>query len=415
MACTEATKTMTRRDLRGRSPAPWVLLLTTTLAACASEPVSNGLATVEVTPGATLLVGVGSTVRLQASVFDSTGRALEGRAVAWASGDGAVVTVDDGGLVTAVGAGVATVTAQADGVTDAATVEVYIPPEVASYEPGTSYFGRREYIEYVPGELPLVISAPHGGDLEPEEMANRTYGTMVRDSNTRETLLAVREAFLERTGAAPHIVISHLRRTKLDPNRDSVEAAQGDPYALQAWREFQGFIETGSATVVEDHGTGLYLDLHGHGHDIDRVELGYLLSANDLNRPDDELDSPTFAEKSSVRALFHATDIPFSRLIRGPESLGGLLGELGVRSVPSPGDPRPGSDPYFSGGHNTLRHGSRDTQVGVSGIQLELHFEGVRDTPANRSAFGLRLAAAVELFVEAHYGSFAPVVMPGGE
>jgi hypothetical protein len=40
--------------------------------------------------------------------------------------------------------------------------------------PGNSVFGQRNFIEYVPGELPLVIAAPHGGRLTPAEIPNRT-------------------------------------------------------------------------------------------------------------------------------------------------------------------------------------------------------------------------------------------------
>ena len=42
---------------------------------------------------------------------------------------------------------------------------------------------------------------------------------------------AEREAFLEQTGRSPHVIISHLAPTKLDANREIVEAALGDPFA----------------------------------------------------------------------------------------------------------------------------------------------------------------------------------------
>ena len=93
------------------------------------------------------------------------------------------------------------------------------------------------------------------------------------------------------------------QRTKLDPNRSLEEGAQGSPFAELAWAEFHAFIEVAEGTVAGAFGSGLYLDLHGHGHDIPRVELGYLLSAEDLGRPDAELDDPSIAAGSSIRAL----------------------------------------------------------------------------------------------------------------
>ena len=42
-----------------------------------------------------------------------------------------------------------------------------------TYLPGVSYFGRSNYIEYIAGDLPIIISAPHGGALIPAEMPDR--------------------------------------------------------------------------------------------------------------------------------------------------------------------------------------------------------------------------------------------------
>jgi len=155
--------------------------------------------------------------------------------------------------------------------------------------PGESYYGRNEYTRYLPGTLPLVVSAPHGGFLEPSEIPDRTYGTTVTDRNTVELALAVRDAVEELTGAYPHVILSRLDRIKLDPNREIVEAAQGDPEAERAWWEFQTFIEEAEALVEDTYGDGFYIDLHGHGHDLQRLELGYLLTATDLANPDGAL------------------------------------------------------------------------------------------------------------------------------
>jgi hypothetical protein len=240
------------------------------------------------------------------------------------------------------------------------------------------------------------------------EIPDRTWGTTDTDRNTIETLFAVRDALVERTGKAPHLVISHLRRTKLDPNREIEEAAQGSPFAENAWEEFQRYLDVAAGLVIGTYGSGLYLDLHGHGHAIARVELGYLLSAADLDRTDAQLDAGEYAARSSIRALALGTPLAFSKLLRGPASFGARLGAEGIPSVPSPGDPSPGAgaSEYLSGGYNTARHGSRDGGR-VSAIQMELHFTGVRDTEENRRAFARALARAVELYMTEHWGYFA--------
>jgi hypothetical protein len=179
----------------------------------------------------------------------------------------------------------------------------------------------------------------------------------------------MREAFLELTGHAPHIVISRLARTKLDPNREIAEAAQEDPFAENAWREFQSWIRMARTEVETGFTRGMYFDVHGHGHEIDRIELGYLLTAL---------------------------------------SFGGYLEAEGFRSVPSPSDPHPDGAPYFTGGYNTRTHGSSADGEFVSGIQLEHQFNGIRDTAENRLVYAESFARVVRDFMLEHYGYFEP-------
>ena len=101
------------------------------------------------------------------------------------------------------------------------------------------YYGRNKYIEFHPGSLPIIISAPHGGNIIPSEIPDRTYGTMVTDSNTKELTLAIKNAFLLKIGKTPYVIINNLKRTKFDANRDSIEGAQGNLYARRAWEEFK--------------------------------------------------------------------------------------------------------------------------------------------------------------------------------
>jgi hypothetical protein len=92
------------------------------------------------------------------------------------------------------------------------------------------------------------------------------------------------------------------------------------------------------------------------------------------------------------------TSVTFAELLRGPSSLGGLLG-TSTPSVPSPAAASPGTDPYFDGGYSTERHTAR-----LPGLQIESNFNGVRDTAANRSAFAERLVTALAAFLDAHLG-----------
>ena len=274
-------------------------------------------------------------------------------------------------------------------------------PAAESNVPGQSRFGRHRYIEYVTGNLPVILSAPHGGREQPPELPDRQQGTFAFDTNTQELARAVAHELHERTGGWPHVIICRIHRRKVDCNREIVEGAAGDPLAEQAWQEFQGYIETARASVVKTHGRGLYIDLHGHGHAQQRLELGYLHSAEQLAADDATLNAAPYPTDSSLRAIAALGRVPYAGLVRGPQSIGALLEAAGFPCAPSPTTPHPAA-PYFRGGYNTGRHG-RDAAP-LAGLQIETNSRGVRDTPENRAKFARALASTLETFLSVQMG-----------
>lgn len=266
-------------------------------------------------------------------------------------------------------------------------------------------FGAGKLIEYRPGGLPLIIGAPHGGYLKPKHLATRTYGVVDQDSNTQELARMIQAAFVRKVGAAPHLVVCQLHRSKMDANREIVEAAQGGPGAEQAWRDWQGFIIKAKVIVQKEFGSGLYIDLHGQRHKEARVELGYMIGADKLRLEDAVLESSMLLiRQSSIRELDQRSPASFVELLRGPGSLGGLLQARGFASVPSPNVPAPKEDElYFRGGFNTDMHGSRQGGP-INAVQIECPWVGVRDTPANRAKFVDALTDALPIWFRSHFG-----------
>jgi len=84
------------------------------------------VASVAVSP-ATASLSVGQTVLLTATPKDANGNPLTGRAVTWSTDNGSVATVSGTGLVTAAGAGSATITATSEGKSGTASVTVTAP------------------------------------------------------------------------------------------------------------------------------------------------------------------------------------------------------------------------------------------------------------------------------------------------
>lgn len=275
-------------------------------------------------------------------------------------------------------------------------------PPPTGYLAGTSYFGRNDYVEYIAGELPVVILAPHGGTIRAADMPNRASPDTLRDTNTEELARAIDTAFVAVTGRHPHIVLCRVHRIKVDCNRTEHVGAGSDVEARQAWTEFHAFVGVARQAVLTATGRGLVVDLHGHGHAVPRLELGYLLEGDWLDLPDATLDAPAWRDSASVREVLWRTGQPLSAVLRGPGALGTRLAARGYPSVPSAQDPSPGGTPYFSGGYNILTYGSRAGGT-LSAVQIEAHFAGVRDTPAARAAFARVLAEELRAYLAAWF------------
>jgi len=276
-----------------------------------------------------------------------------------------------------------------------------------TFTPGQSYFGANNYIEYKAGNLPILLSAPHGGLLTPSSIPDRNCSgcTTVNDYNTQELARALYDAIYARSGCYPYMVINRLHRRKLDANRDLPEAADGDPIAGKAWEEFHGFLEQAHYAVEHDFGKGFYIDLHGHGHAVQRLELGYLLSKSELQLSDNTLNTNTFVRYSSIRNLadHNANDLSHAELLHGSESFGSLLSERGYPAVPSAQDPYPdGAEDYFDGGYNTARYSSYPRGA-IDGVQIECNRTGVRDSIQQVKRFADSLAVTLLEYLHIHY------------
>ena len=122
------SQTIARSGRRWRC-AQWALAAG--LVACSdsggTDPPPDPVAAVLVAP-AVVTLAVGSTVQLDAAAVSAAGDTLAGRSIAWATSAGAV-SVDPSGLVTALSAGTATVTATSEGKVGNATIIVEISPD----------------------------------------------------------------------------------------------------------------------------------------------------------------------------------------------------------------------------------------------------------------------------------------------
>jgi N-formylglutamate amidohydrolase len=301
-------------------------------------------------------------------------------------------------------------------------VAAQVSAAAVDYVPGESYFpDGNEDIEYLPGNLPVIFTAPHGGSETPSAIPARVAGaacgsevTTTRDLNTAELALAIRSAYFARTGRYPHVVINRLHRNRLDANRDLQEAACGNARAGKAWHDYHEYIDQAKARIAADFGRGWYTDLHGHGHDIPQLELGYELTATTLRRSDADLDASTTVERAmSIRTFSEQSPLSVSAILRGPTALGTLFANAGVPAVPSQQRPAPAvGEPYFNGGYNTDRHACSNGGQ-ICGVQIESHNEGVRDNAPNRARFAVTLVSVYQEYLAQFGITFPTAPRPG--
>jgi hypothetical protein len=275
--------------------------------------------------------------------------------------------------------------------------ETGVPPDTGSF-PEEPLFGHRDFIEYIPGELPIILVAPHGGYLEPEDLP--TIDDHGRDNYTQETTRAVGEWLALLTGRQAHIVINHLNADKMNAARDLDEAAGEHPDARLAWAEFHEFIEMAKADITETHGAGHYVDVHGNGHDEGWTEIGLGVSPEVLNGSDEGIIER--CDRSTVAHLCGPGGADMLEIIRGETSLGGLLMASGYLSLPSPDIPAPGDGGFFYAGWNTWEHGSRDGGT-IDATHLENHWTFMVDD--EREDFSLAIASSLVDFMSVHYGA----------
>jgi len=180
----------------------------------------------------------------------------------------------------------------------------------------------------------------------------------------------------------------------MDPNRNmEISCANEVDDCRKAYNDFHFFIKKYFATDLmgrqqNPFEQGLLFDIHGQSHEEGWIELGYLLSATELN-------TKVSAAKSSIRRMASLSQHSFEDLLRGKnkinsyffytiqaisfignQSLGSILqNKYNYDTVPSPKFKSPNGGNYFNGGFISSTYGSKDCSADrINAIQIELPF-----------------------------------------
>jgi uncharacterized protein YjdB len=151
-------------------------------------PAPAPVARVSVSLGSTSLL-VGSTTQASTTLRDSSGNVLLGRSVTWTSSAPAVASVSATGMVSALLAGSATITATSEGISGSASLTVTAPPPPPSgsstcpNEPAGLATVTDQPWNAVPPNLNAVDAAGWGVDRNPENLTIVTDPTAPRSAS----------------------------------------------------------------------------------------------------------------------------------------------------------------------------------------------------------------------------------------
>merc|ERR1711892_1330058 len=308
-------------------------------------------------------------------------------------------------------------------------------------------------VTWTPGNCNLVISVPHGGVLgsdtspagnlvcESGHVIETRKGTMAypiktyaRDAAT-DIIAEDMKNILSKDGLSPHIVECHMHRSKVECNRNMVEIAVQE---IGQEAEFIHSVYHGWISEAIEMGKTcgnvpgvLLVDLHGHGHTHEYIELGFRLKAELLNEISNEkvesrdwtsIVTSTAKHEFTMRHLlkrrFGKNSESIKEALIGDASFSGCISSQlakvdilsDVQCLPSLQRPYPGRLGYYTGGHTVREHckGKR-----VDSVQVELPISVRTQAADKREAATLALALGIRDFHNLHYSEFRAAATNG--
>lgn len=209
------------------------------------------------------------------------------------------------------------------------------------------------YLTIEEGALPLVLSVPHGGDVEFIGAPVRAGGTKVTDDHVNELAAAIQARLLAKTGKRAYLVGAKVSRKYVDFNR-AADAAYENAALAPVYEHYYSALWQAVGKVRGRPGAML-IDIHGQSADKDAIFRG-------------TKDGVT-ADNTSYYAA--------------PDGLisGMIAGALNVQPATVTGKENPG----FNGG-NIVRTFGMGQQGGLNSMQLEFGANYRRADTINRTA-----------------------------
>jgi N-formylglutamate amidohydrolase len=224
------------------------------------------------------------------------------------------------------------------------------------------------------GDLPVILSAPHGGRRPiPGVPERRGTGmprfSVQRDNHTAELTHLVLAVLGRALGARPFSVVADFERKHVDANR-APEHAYESAGARLFYEAYHGSLYAAAERVRRRWGHGFLIDIHGQT----------------------AAEATIFRGTDNLRSVSQLLSRHGAQALNGAKSILGHLHARGYSIHPSPsGSER---ESHYTGGFITRTYGShRGTRIDV--IQLELGARLRCKTNLERTAIDLAQSIAV--------------------
>ncbi|WP_197168303.1 BPL-N domain-containing protein [Neorhodopirellula pilleata] len=134
------------------------------------------------------------------------------------------------------------------------------------------------HVIFETGDLPIILSAPHGGnELIPGALPRKGIGVRsfsnTMDFGTKKLALQTAGALERQTGKRPYIVVASFHRKFVDANRSEERAYESEESA-RAYHAYHEALSQARQDVIHRWGRGLLLDIHGQSEVPDAILRG---------------------------------------------------------------------------------------------------------------------------------------------
>lgn len=227
------------------------------------------------------------------------------------------------------------------------------------------------------GELPVILTAPHGGVQAVPGCGERTaIGSRFvtgPDYNTDRLARGIADELKRLTGKAPYLVIARFHRKYIDANRSAGEA-YGSPGCAADYEAYHAAIRRLIDEMRAKYPRAMLFDIHGQVAFRESILRGTRYG-------------------STVKALLARAGAP---AVTGPDSVFGRFAAMGYTIVPA-NDAAPTDRveaKNYTGGHTVEIYGSNRAD-GIDAMQLEFGRDLREGTTLDKTAKDTAQAIAV--------------------